>query len=167
MSLWHWRRSLGVWETQTKNQGTIESSIAARKTFGHREANCVNLATPTGCHCASREPHRSGEAIKYINTQAVKEAIGLSQTGTKQPQLSGQGISIFFFLLFFPFLFLELDELPACLGKEPTATLSLKEGTREVGRAAERQGVKESMRRKKKQKRRSERKNEDRCCHCD
>lgn len=103
MSPWHRRRSLGVWETQTKNQGTIESSIAARKTFRHREANCVNLATPTGCHCASQEPHWSDKAIKYINTQAIKEAIGLSQAGTKQPQLSGQGISILF--CFFSFLF--------------------------------------------------------------
>lgn len=167
MSLWHRRRSLGVWETQSKNRGTIESSIAARKTFRHREANCVNLATPTGCHCASQEPHWSDKAIKYINTQAIKEAIGLSQTGTKQPQLSGQGISILF-CFFSSFLFMELDELPACLGKELTVTLSLKEGTREVGRAAERQGVKRfDEEKKKRKKKRSERKNEDRCCHCD
>ncbi len=61
-----------------------------------------------------------------MNTQAANEAIGLSQSGTKQLQLSGRGISSF------------LDgswmSPPACLGKELTVTLSVKEGASEVER---------------------------------
>lgn len=64
-----------------------------------------------------------------MNTQALNEAIGLSQSGTKQLQLSGRGISSFWTVA-------GRACLSACLGRELIVTLSVKEGEREEGRDA-------------------------------
>lgn len=147
--------SVGVWERKTENKGTRESSMATRKHSGREErVNRVNLTTPApGPHCAAQEPHWSDKAIKYEHTSS-------KWSDWSQPKWNQTTLVVWTRHL--EFLDASWMSPPACLGKELTVTLSVKDGAREVKRETGRQGVKDSMR-----DRECERKNEDRCCLCD
>ena len=85
-----------------------------------------------------------------MNTQAMNDRIGLVQSGTSV--VWKQHLR---------FLDGSWKSPPACLGKELTVILKVKEGARELEIKTGRQGVKNSMK-----KSACERKNEDRFCLC-
>lgn len=145
--------SVGVWEGKTENKGKRESSMATRKHSGGEERTVWTLTTPAGLHCAAQEQQWLDKAIKYEHT---------SSKWSDWPQPKWNQTTSVVWTKHLEFLDGGWMSPPACLGKELTVTLSVKEGARKVEREAGRQGVKDSMR-----KRGWERKNEDRCCHCD
>lgn len=76
-----------------------------------------------------------------MNTQAVNEVIGLSQKWNQTTSVV--------WTRHLEFLDGGWMSPPACLGRELTVTLGVKEGAREVEREAGRQGVKDWMRKKR------------------